>query len=207
MRRQNQNFKKKNIWRDIGNIQISTPIKKIKRNIYDNEERNHLVTYNNSDAHYYNSIPCNDSNNINLKTSNYNPLNNKLSLILPQFTTPSKNIKKESYFTPLHIKETQVDSNNKNMCIGDNEFRRRLFFTTAGNASALEQESPYNVSEESSNKKNYMNMIAFQNLPSCFQSPFIGLNAKQHNIDIKDPLIFKLDASPDIFTNPFYYHK
>jgi len=110
----------------------------------------------------------------------------------------------ETMNTPQKIDEVYLLSNHKNINILGLEFKQELFSTADHRLESIEGDSMKDFSFDIPQKGNFEHQVAFRNLPSPFQSPFVPTRAfltggtPNRNINFD-----KLPKSLDFLENPF----
>lgn len=87
--------------------------------------------------------------------------------------TPIKNLFDDIITTPQKIAEVHLPSNHKNPNVLNMKFKPQIFSTNDVKQRTGDLDSIRDLSLDSNDKKNFVNLMAFSNVPSCFQSPFL----------------------------------
>lgn len=138
-------------------------------------------------------LPPNCDLNLNIDRQTYKPVGLNIRQLL-----------EETMKTPQKIDEVYLLSNHKNSNVLDLEFKPQLFSTADHRLESVEGDSMKDFSFDIPQKENFEHQLAFRNLPSPFQSPFIPTRAfitggtPNRNINFD-----KLPKSLDFLENPF----
>jgi hypothetical protein len=119
--------------------------------------------------------------------------------------TPVKATFEETMATPFKIADIHFPSNHKNSNVLDTGFRPQIFSTADAKPRAAEGDSIRDFSFDSNERKNYLNLVAFQNVPSCFQSPFLlGKPQGAAATPYKSVCFDRIPENLDFLENPFF---
>jgi len=138
-----------------------------------------------------------------------NPPNPNLNLnprLLPfeAQQTPIKNLFEDIMNTPQKIGDVHLPSNHKNPNVLNRRFTPQIFSTVDAKQRTNDFDSPGDMSLDSNDKKNFVNLMAFSNVPSCFQSPFLTTRPAGEDTSPSKSVCFeRIGDHLEFLENPF----
>jgi hypothetical protein len=131
-------------------------------------------------------------------------LNTRLKL-LDVGSTSIKYLFEEIMATPQKIAEVHLASNHKNPNVLNIKFQPQIFSTADPKLKTGEADGVRDLSLDSTEKQKFVNLTAFSNVPSSFQSPFLpGRPIGEDTSPSKSVGFERLGDHLEFLDNPFF---